>query len=344
MAEEINPEDIISQTNESLFDEPEITVPPSSNNATVANLVNQIRTGSIYVNPYATDSGINTANVSGLSQNAATQETSMNNLLAAYPAGGTPGGSDNPVGIILHDLTDTGSQDGNSYSLIQHNIIIDLLKKYQNACSNFISHTDARSGANDSPNYIATANNESNTHMGANSTLEALSGLSMYYALNTSGNTITADFSAGNTINAMFSSIIDAAILESLTVQPPPTNATIRLVSTATPYRTRLLLAQSAPLVDGDKITVKEMGDMIADELRLHVNSSSDSDASSTLYLGRFMQKWMGRDLEMQNTASYFQTSSLKAKAALSLAENDDLKPVLKIVGTQGFKEAANLV
>lgn len=341
MAEEINPEDIIAQTNESLFDEPAITVPASSNNVIVADVVDQIRTGSIYVNPYAIGSGITTANVTSFSQNAVTQEGFMSALLAAYPAG-ADGGS--PGGIVLQDLTDTGSQTANSYSLTQHNVIVDLLQKYQNACSDFLFHTDARSGANDSPNYIATANGESNTHMSGNSTLSALSGLSTYYALNTSGNTIAGDFAAGNTINAMFSSIIDAAISGSLTLEPPPTNASIRIVSTCTSYRDRLLHAQSAPLVAGDKITVKEMGDIIADELRLHVNSSADSDASSTLYLGRFMRKWIGKDLEMQNTASYFQTSSLEAKAALSLAENDDLKPVLKIVGTQGFKEAANLV
>ena len=304
--------------------------PLSSNNEIVSNVINLISSGLVFANPYDKDSTSSSANtINELGSNAYNQF----NLITTQKE--TPWPPDSQ-GIILYDRTLVAAH---SYSTWHYNQIRTLLWNYQNSCTEFMFHSDARSGANTEPNYIVTANAIPNQTMGANSSLRTLSGISLAYSINVTGNALVGDFGATATINSMFSSISSGALLEAITLKPPPTNSTITIISSSDDYTSRLLFAQTA----ASPVTTGEMANTIIEELKAHSNTY-DSIILSSRYLGRFIKKWEGQDIQMQNVVWDYQTKSTEAKGYLSLAEVDEMKPILKLVGTEAFKEAANLV
>ncbi len=297
----------------------------SSNTVKVEKVISEIESGTVFVNPYAA------ANVflAELKQKAATQRLEMGNL--------KPPDSD---GVILYDHTDWPNSlnppisTANSYNANQHSEILHLLDLYMNTCTSFVFHTDARSGVNTSPDYVVTTNGSSQT-MGANSTIDVISGVALGYGLgrsssvgstnaepslfetyNTSNvdealnvrdnykesDSFSSDMGTDNIISAMFSSISIDANTRSTLLAGPAANSTTHIPSDATSYSARLSVAQTAAFDAGTSNTcrtVREMGDTIIDELSRHTNERRGSIVAARWPLDGFVLNPDGLDANL---------------------------------------------
>ena len=276
----------------------------SSNTAKVEEVISEIESGTIFVNPYAA------ANVflNSLMPKAKAQSDSLTTQKTSKQIGT----------IILYDHTDWPNplnppiSTANSYNANQYTEMVRLLDLYMNTCTSFMFHTNARSGVNTSPDYVVTTNGSSQT-MGANSTIDVISGIALGYGLGTSSSigstnaepslfetyntsnvdealkvrdnykdsdSFNSDMGTDNIISAIFSSISIDANTRSTLLAGPAANSTTHIPSDATSYSARLSVAQTAAFDAGTSNTcrtVREMADTIIDELSRHANERRGS-------------------------------------------------------------------
>ena len=193
-------------------------------------------------------------------------------------------------------------------------------------------HTDARSGVNTSPDYVITTNGSSQT-MGANSTLDVISGIALGYGLGRSSSigstnsepslfetynmsnvddalkvrdnyqdsdSFNSDMGTDNIISAIFSSISIDANARSTLLTAPPANSTVHTGALA--YSTRLYTARTAAFDPGTSNTcrtVREMADTIIDELSRHVNERRGSIVAARWPLNGYVLTPEGLDANL---------------------------------------------